>query len=135
VDRPGIFGEEPSSSAVTYESEVIHPAVSVNHRAIDRTEISSVQSEICPERSTEKSRSANHKVMSIKYIDPRISACPKQISAQILHGFSIELVIAGNIHDRTPRKMPTRPFDALNPDVNVARKNDNVRVYLRGAQC
>ena len=59
MDRPGIFWEEPSSCAVTYESEVIHPVVSVSHRAIDGTRVSSVQSEICPERSAEKSHSAN----------------------------------------------------------------------------
>ena len=120
-DRPGIFGEEPSSFAVTYESEVIHPVVSVSHRAIDGTEVSSVQSEICPERSTEKSHSADHKVMSIKYTDSRISARPEQISAQILHVFTVELVVSRNTHDRTQRRVPTLPFNALNANVNVAR--------------
>ena len=120
MNRPGIFGGKPSSSTITYESEIIHPAVSISHRAIDGTGVSTVQSEICPERSTEKSRSANLEVMSIKYIDSRISPCPEQICAQILHVFTVELMVAGNIHDRTQRKVPTRPFNALNANVNIA---------------
>ena len=91
-----------------------------------------MQSEVRPKRGTKKSRSTNHELVPIKYIDSQVSAHPKQISAQTLHLFAVELVVAGNVYNGLKRKVATGPFNALLAKVNVARQDDDVSVHLRG---
>jgi hypothetical protein len=70
--------------------------------------------------------------MSIKYMDSRIPVCSEQLSAQILHMLTVELVVAGYIHDGTRCKVPMCPFNALSTYVNVAGQDNDVSVPLRG---
>lgn len=91
-----------------------------------------MQSEVRPKRGTKKSRSTNHELVPIKYIDSQVSAFPEQICAQILHFVAVELVVAGNVYNGLKRKVATGPFDTLLANVNVAREHDDVGAHFRG---
>jgi hypothetical protein len=99
VNRSGICGTKHSALAATYETEIVHPVVSVGHRVVNRTPIGALQSEIRPEGCTQKTHSANREVMSIENVNPEALPLYEQLFHQIPHMTSVELVIPGYIHN------------------------------------